>query len=90
MCIRSLNNTYENNTNSLHMHSWHYKSPYQFRPIPVPWYRAVAVFLVCNNMYDVDAPRAPSANTVNSAGRRFTARPDPDQVSKHASLVPRP
>ena len=47
---------------------------YQFRPVPVPWYRAVAVFLICHNMYDVDAPRAPSAHTANSAGRRFTAR----------------
>ena len=56
----------------------------------VPWYRTVAVFLICHNMYDVDAPRAPSTYTANSAGRRFTARANPDQVSKHASLVPRP
>ena len=46
----------------------------QFRPVPVPWYRAVAMFLVCHNMYNVDAPRSPSAHTVNSAGRRFTTR----------------
>ena len=61
-------------SNGLRMRSWHYKSPYQFRPVPVPWYHTVAVFLVCHNMYDVDAPRAPSAYTANSAGRRFTAR----------------
>ena len=61
-------------SNGPRMRSWHYKSPYQFRPVPVPWYRAVAVFLVCHSMYDVDAPRAPGAHTANSAGRRFTAR----------------
>ena len=45
-------------SNSLRMHRWHYKSPYQFRPVPVPWYCAVAVFLVCHNMYmyNVDVP----------------------------------
>ena len=60
--------------NSSCMHSWHYKSPYQFHPVLVPWYRAVAVFLICHNVHDVDTPRAPSAHTANSAGRRFTAR----------------
>ena len=30
-------------SNGSRMRSWHYKSPYQFRPVPVPWFRAVAV-----------------------------------------------
>ena len=76
--------------NSSRMCSWHYKSSYQFRPVPVPWYRAVAVFLVCHNMYGVDVPRAPSAHTANSAGVGSLLVPDSDQVSKHASLVTRP
>ena len=62
-------------SNGSRMRSWHHKSPYQFRPVPVPvpWYRTVAVFLVCHNMYNVDAPRVPSTHTANSAGRRSTA-----------------
>ena len=51
----------------------HYKSPYQFHPLPVLWYHIVAVFFVCLNMYNVDTPWAPSADTVNSAGRKSTA-----------------
>ena len=56
-------------SNGSRMRTWHYKFPYQFCPVLVPWYRAVAVFLICHNMYDMDAPQAPSAHTVNSAGR---------------------
>ena len=37
-------------------------------------------------MYDVDTPRAPSAHT--AAGSPLV--PDPDQMSKHASHIPRP
>ena len=36
--------------------------------------QAVAVFLVCHNVYDVDAPRAPSTHTAYSVGCRSTAR----------------
>ena len=57
----------------MYVHSWHYKSPYPFRLVPVPWYCAVTVFLVSHNMYDVDALPAPSAHTTNSVGRRSTA-----------------
>ena len=69
------------------MRSWHYKSPYQFCFVPVPWYCAVAVFLVCHNM---DAPQhqALTLRTPQAVGSPLI--PDPDQVSKHASLVPRP
>ena len=64
-------------SNNLCMRSQRYKSPNQFRPVPVPWHRAVAMFLVCHDMYNNDAPRAPNVHTANSAGCRSTARDIP-------------
>ena len=65
-------------------HARHYKSPYQFRPVLVWWYHMVAVFLVCHNTHNVNAPQATTVCTANSASRRSTLVPDPDQVSKHS------
>ena len=39
-----------------HKRSRYYKSPYQFCPVLILWYCAVAVFLVCHHMHNINAP----------------------------------